>query len=99
MDDSNIQNPVKSIHNPDRGNAPDLWAKLITSLDEKLQLGLLTKIRNVAAYHIETNTLFIEPGSVEDEKYFAKDAVIQQLKLFAGDTMNVTEVKIKPRSL
>ena len=46
-----------------KGNNPVLWDKFLADLDEKLQLGLLDRMRRVQAYHFESDTLFLEPGS------------------------------------
>lgn len=78
-----------------KGNNPERWEKLLTGLDEKLQLGLLDKLRRITAYHFEEDTLFIEPGSDEDGDYLKKDSVLQQLELLAQDIINIEKVKIK----
>jgi hypothetical protein len=77
-----------------RGNCPELWEKLLTELDEKLQLGLLDRLRRVAAYHFETEILFIDPSSLDDANYLNKGATLQQLTVFAEDAAKVTEVRI-----
>jgi hypothetical protein len=77
-----------------RGNRPELWNMLLSKLDDKLQLGLLDRLRRVSAYHFETEILFIDPSSPSDAEYLKKDSTIQQLQLFARDTANVEEVRI-----
>lgn len=77
-----------------RGNCPERWQKLLSELDEKLQLGLLDRLRRVEAYHFETEILFIDPASPEDAEYLTKGATLQQLQIFAGDSANVSEVRI-----
>ncbi len=77
-----------------RGNCPELWERLLSELDEKLQLGLLDRLRRVAAYHFETEILFIDPASPEDGAYLNKGPTLQQLELFAQDAANVHEVRI-----
>ena len=77
-----------------RGNCPELWEKLLNELDEKLQLGLLDRLRRVAAYHFETEILFIDPSSTEDSAYLNKGPTLQQLELFAQDATRVREVRI-----
>lgn len=77
------------------GNNPEQWTRLLELLDEKLQLGLLDKLRRVNAYHFEATTLIIEPGTSDDESYLNKPATNQQLLVFAEDATGVTEVKIK----
>jgi len=77
-----------------RGNCPELWERLLGELDEKLQLGLLDRLRRVAAYHFETEILFIDPSSPEDCAYLNKGPTLQQLELFAQDAANVHEVRI-----
>lgn len=79
-----------------KGNRPESWQKLLDELDEKLQLGLLDRLRRVSSYHFEEKLLLIEPGNKEDEKYLSKDAVLQQLQVFASGTLNVEKVQIRP---
>ena len=79
-----------------KGNNPALWEKFLADLDEKLQLGLLDRLRRVQAYHFESDTLFLEPGSKEDEAYLQKGAQFTQLCLLAQDSTKVTEVKLRP---
>ena len=78
-----------------KGNNPTLWDKLLNDLDEKLQLGLLDKLKRIAAYHFESDILFIQPGSQEDEDYLKKESVLQQLELLAQDSVKIDKVKIK----
>jgi len=78
-----------------KGNNPKLWEKLLADLDEKLQLGLLDRLRRVHAYHFESDTLFIEAGSVDDEAYLQKGSHFTQLSLLAQDATGVTEVKFR----
>lgn len=80
-----------------RGNSPELWNKLLEILDEKLQLGLLDKLRRVSSYHFEDSILFIEAGTADDETYLSKSVTLQQLAIFAEDVTKVKEIKIKPR--
>jgi hypothetical protein len=77
-----------------RGNCPELWEKLLTELDEKLQLGLLDRLRRVSSYHFETEILFIDPASIDDATYLNKGATLQQLTVFAEDAAQVREVRI-----
>lgn len=77
-----------------RGNRPELWNKLLAQLDDKLQLGLLDRLRRVSAYHFETEILFIDPSSPSDAEYLKKGHTLQQLELFARDAANVEEVRI-----
>ena len=79
-----------------KGNNPELWNKLLEVLDEKLQLGLLGKLKNITAYHLEDGILTIEPGDQKDEDYLKKDAVFQQLQILAQDAIKVEKIKIKP---
>jgi hypothetical protein len=78
-----------------KGNNPERWRKLLDVLDEKLQLGLLDKLRKVAAYHFEEDILYIEPASPEEEEYLRKDTVFHHLELLAQDAIAVDRVKIK----
>ena len=78
-----------------KGNNPEKWEKLLTALDEKMQFGLLTHLQRVRAYHFENDTLFIEAATPEDEKYLGRDAVLQQLVVFAEDATGITAVKLK----
>ena len=77
-----------------RGNNPDLWDKLLSDLDEKLQLGLLDRLRRAAAYHFESDILFIDPATPEDATYLTKGATLQQLELLAQDATKVREVRV-----
>lgn len=79
-----------------KGNNPELWDKLIELLDDRLQLGLLDYLSRVSSYHFEDDTLFIVPGGAEDQKYFQRESVFQQLQIFAGEATKVARVKIKP---
>ena len=78
-----------------KGNNPELWDKLIHELDEKLQFGLLERLRRVTAYHFEDDILFIEPGSAEDQQYLQKSSAFQQLEVMAQASTQVDRVKIK----
>ena len=78
-----------------KGNNPKLWDKLLADLDEKLQLGLLDRLRRVQAYHCESETLFLEAGSPEDEAYLQKGSHFTQLCLLAQDSTGVSEVKFR----
>jgi hypothetical protein len=78
-----------------KGNNPESWGKLLDLVDEKLQLGLLDKLRRVTSYHIEDRILFIEAGSPEDHKYLTKAGNVQQLALLAQDAIDVKEVVIR----
>ncbi len=78
-----------------KGNNPELWQKLLATLDEKLQLNLLDHLRKVAAYHFEEDILYIEPATPEEADYFKRDSVFQQLQLTAQDVLKVDRIKIK----
>lgn len=80
--------------NPTKGNNPELWETLLKALDEKLQLGLLDRMRRVAHYHFEGDTLFIEPATEEEAAYLSKDSVFHHLELLAQDAVGVEKVKI-----
>ncbi len=79
-----------------KGNNPALWEKFLADLDEKLQLGLLDRLRRVQGYHFESDTLFLEPGSKDDEAYLQKSAQFTQLSLLAQHSTGVSEVKFRP---
>lgn len=79
-----------------KGNDPERWDKLLTTLDDKLQLGLLDHLERVSSYHFEQSTLFIQPGSEADLKYLTKPAFFQQLLLFAQDATGVEKVVLNP---
>lgn len=81
-----------------KGNNPKLWEKFLADLDEKLQLGLLDRLRRVQAYHFESEILFIEAGSADDETYLQKGSHFTQLCLLAQDSTGVTDVKFRPIS-
>lgn len=77
-----------------KGNNPEMWDKLLAELDDKLQLGLLDRLRRISAYHFENDTLYLETANAEDEQYLKKAAVATQLLLFAQEVTNVKDVKI-----
>ncbi len=78
-----------------KGNNPEKWEKLLETLDEKLQLGLLEHLRRVTAYHIEDDILYVEPGSEADEEYLKRDSTFQQLEVLAADAIQIDKVKLK----
>lgn len=81
-----------------KGNNPELWDKLLATLDDKLQLGLLDHLTRVKAYHFEEDILYIEPGSEADQEYLSRDSTFQQLQVFAQSSLRVDRVKIKKLS-
>ena len=80
---------------PPKGNNPELWDKLLMALDEKLQLGLLDRLRKVHTYHFEEDILYLQPLNSEEEEHLTKDTFIQQLQLLAQDAIGIEKVKIK----
>jgi len=80
---------------PAKGNNPQLWDRLLAHLDEKLQLGLLDRLRRVQANHFEGDTLFIEADSLEDNAYLNKGSNLQQLTLLAQDATGVEAIKFR----
>jgi len=81
----------------EKGNNPVLWQKLLTELDEKLQLGLLDRMRRVRAYHFESDILFVELGNDDDEAYFKKGGALQHLELIAQDATGVRELRLRSK--
>jgi hypothetical protein len=81
-----------------KGNNPTLWNSLLEELDEKLQLGLLDKLRRIQGYHFEGETLILEAGTDDDESYLKRSSTLQQLLLYAQDATGVKDVKVKPRA-
>jgi len=81
-----------------KGNNPELWDKLLSDLDEKLQLGLLDKLRRIQAYHFEGDILFLEAASDEDAAYLSRTATLQHLEVLAQDATGIRELRIKKRS-
>ena len=79
----------------DRGNNPELWQRLLDTLDDKLQLGLLDHLKRVASYHFEEDILYIEPGNPEDAQYLNRPGVFQQLQIYAKHSIKAERVKIK----
>jgi hypothetical protein len=77
-----------------KGNNPEAWKKLLDHLDERLQLGLLDKLRKIHSYHIEDETLFLEISTDADVAYLSKPHNFQQLLLLAQDALNIKNVKI-----
>ena len=80
-----------------KGNNPELWDRLLAELDDKLQLGLLDRMKRVKAYHFESGTLFIELGNSEDEGYFKKGGALQHLELIAQDATGVRELRLREK--
>jgi hypothetical protein len=79
-----------------RGNDPERWEKLLKELDDKLQLGLLDQLRKISSYHFENaELLLIEPSSAEQMKYLTKPFVLQQLEVFASESIGVKKVSVK----
>lgn len=78
-----------------KGNNQELWNKFLADLDEKLQLGLLDRLRRIKGYHFEGSTLIIEAGSADDEIYLKKGSHFTQLSLLAHDSTGVEEVKFR----
>lgn len=78
-----------------KGNNPERWQKLLDALDEKLQLGLLDRLKKIASYHFEEDVLYLNPASAEDEAYLSRETHFHQLELFAQETIAVDRVKIK----
>lgn len=72
-----------------------MWNKLISCLDDKLQFGLLERVRRVVEYKFEGDTLIVAPGSSEDAAYLRKDSVHQQLTLFAEQSTKVKRVIVR----
>lgn len=81
-----------------KGNSPELWQKVLDALDEKLQLGLLDRLRRAASYHIEDQILFIQAGTDEDQTYLKKGTTLHQLELLVQDAIGVKSVTIKDRN-
>ncbi len=80
-----------------KGNNPELWDRLLAELDDKLQLGLLDRMKRVKAYHFESGILFIELGNAEDEGYFKKGGALQHLELIAQDATGVRELRLREK--
>lgn len=81
-----------------KGNNPEGWQKLLTLLDDRLQLGMMNHLERVASYHLEDNLLTIQPGDQLDFEYLSKDSVKLQLGIFAEEVFLVRELKILPAS-
>lgn len=77
-----------------RGNNPDGWNKLLNELDEKMQLGLLDRLKRVKSYHFELETLSLQPDGEDDFNYLSKPAVLQQLELFVDDVCKINKIKL-----
>lgn len=78
-----------------RGNNPEAFEKLLKTLDDKLQLGLLNYVRGVSSYHIEEDVLYLESDDEQTLDYLSKEPVRQQLELLAQDAIGVKEVVIR----
>ena len=79
-----------------RGNNPTAWQKFLDTLDEKLQFGLLSRIKNSSSYHFEESTLYIEFEHQVDIDYLNKEAMKQQLQILAKDILGVEKVIVRP---
>lgn len=77
------------------GNNPKAWEKFIDTLDERLQFGLLSRIKSSSSYHFEESTLYIEFNHQQDIDYLSKDAMKQQLNILAKDILGVEKVIIR----
>ena len=78
-----------------RGNNPKAWEKFLDTLDEKLQFGLLARIKNSTSYHFEESILYIEFNQQTDIDYLNKDAMKQQLQILAKDILGVEKVVVR----
>lgn len=77
------------------GNNPKSWQKFLDVLDERLQFGLLSKIKSSSSYHFEETVLYIEFEQQQDIDYLSKDAMKQQLQILANDILGVEKVIIR----
>ncbi len=80
------------------GNNPDAWKKFLDTLDDRLQFGLLSYLKNATAYHFEEKILYIEFVNQSDIDYLSRDAVKQQLQVLAQSILGVEEVQIRKPS-
>ena len=71
------------------GNNPKAWEKFLETLDDRLQFGLLTQIKNAISYHFEEATLYLEFENQSAIDYLSKDAMNQQLQILAKDILCV----------
>jgi hypothetical protein len=78
-----------------KGNDPERWGELLRYLDERLQLGLLDRLRRVTSYSLEGEMLEITCANPGDEEYLSKAVVMQQLRLLSSDAIGVTVIRIK----
>lgn len=78
-----------------RGNNPKAWQTFLDTLDERLQFGLLSRIKNSSSYHFEESTLYIEFTQQQDIDYLSKDAMKQQLQILAKDILGVEKVIVR----
>lgn len=76
------------------GNSPEKWETLLRELDEKLQLGLLTRLQRALSYHIESDELVVTPKDTEDLEYLSKKNTVQQLRLIADACIGVKTISI-----
>ncbi len=81
--------------NESKGNNPELFSQLLSLVDEKLQLGLLDALKKIHSYHFEDETLFLKVEAAELLEYLKRDAVFQQLSIFAKDACQVERVKVE----
>lgn len=74
------------------------WNKILDELDNKLQFGLLERLRRVQTYHFQGSSLTLVVTNTVDLEYFQKTGVNTQLIVFAQDAAGVKEVLINSES-
>ena len=62
------------------------WEQLIDYLGEKLQLGLLEKLRRVNCYQFEGEVLTIEPNNTKDKEFFKQSIIKTQIEMYLQDS-------------
>jgi hypothetical protein len=77
-----------------KGNNPETWQKLLDSLDDKMQFGLLNALRNCVTYHFEGETLFLESNKATTA-YLTNQNNLNMLKVYAGSTAGIKNIQIK----
>lgn len=78
-----------------KGNNPERWRRLLDSLDEKLQFGLLDQLKKVASYHFEEQSLYLGASTLAQAEYLKQAPVLQQIQLLAQDVVQIERVIVE----
>ena len=71
-----------------------MWQKLLDSLDDKMQFGLLNALRATTTYHFEGDSLYLEANKATSA-YLANHNNLNMLKIYATSAVAVKNISIK----